>query len=119
MNERDFERDFYAVFERDGIKYVQLFGWIEERDDHITEFDASSYAVFVAGEVPDDLTFPWLNHDGRDYSWDEEDEVMWHVRNYFGTGEGTHLPLRDVTQETPGGHYWCTFDEEPGRDEEE
>ncbi len=109
----EFERDFYEVYTEDGSKYIHILGWIEERDDHIMEIATDSRSFYKVGERPDDITFPDLTcHYGHDYEWDEEKKVIDYAKTYFDGKPGTHLPLREVTDNTPDGNYWCYFEEE-------
>ena len=110
-----FERDFFEVCEEDGVKYVRILGWMEERDEYIGILTADSRSVFKAGEPPEDVTFPEYTNYLEEIDWDE-DKAIEVCETYFDGEPGTHLPMRDVTQETPCGNYWCMFYEEPGRE---
>lgn len=115
------EKDFYTVNEHNGTKFVCIEGWTEDRMDHMVLCYPPSDACFEAGTMPKDITFPELER--YEYDWDESginelngffdgmtlEEV---VKTFYDGKPGVHLALRDVSESTPCGEYWCYVDEE-------
>ena len=110
MTQADYNRDYYEVVETiDGKKWIYFLGYTTDdiEDDDIT---TDWYYVSMSGVyIPVD-----------EYSRDKLDIECGACTQYRDEVEDIatfyddckHLPLTKVTQDTPCGYYWCTFDED-------
>lgn len=116
----DHERDYYRVNED---HTVTLLGWMEERDNNCDGFlyDIMPRQTFVYGDWPDtfdtsgvdmtDWAYPYTQYN-EDVHFEDATDF---VDRFFAHRRFEHLAMALVNEKTQPGHYWCHFDEEPGR----
>lgn len=113
------ERDYYRV---NDDHTVTLLGWMEVRDNNREGFfyDVLPRHTFVYGDWPE--TFDTSGIDMTDWAcpytqYNEDvhfEDVPQFIKDFFEGQRFEHLTMALVDDQTPPGHYWCRFDEEPG-----
>lgn len=107
----NYERTYYEVYSGEDGKMIDVlaFLWEHESGNWVGE---EMRVTLKASEYSSALLDSEQEH-GTHY-WNEMpvEDVADYVATFFGGEPSTHLPLRDVNEDTPVGCYWCTFEEE-------
>lgn len=121
---QNLERDFYIIEEDEDGKWIHFegFTWWDTQnnyDDKVGNFrsEEMTFCYVPVNEYSAERLSIEMEQ-VKQYVYYYEDEKAEHfVNHYFGNKDGSstggiHLPLRDVTEDTPCGFYWCYFEEE-------
>lgn len=116
----DYERTWFTV---NNDHTITINGWLEERDANWIGFENDTHYRYtlVTGNWPDldeppsrhgetlaDWACPFQQYN-EDFHFEEALDLIAH---FYGEGEGKHFPLKDVSESTSAGNYWCWFNEE-------
>lgn len=105
------EVDFFNIYEKDGIKYIHIFGYCWEGDDCWKCMECKGF-ILPLSEFIDELkrndnfvddTYAELPQSQYDFS----EEQMTEFINYYFNGNcaDAYLPFYEITINTPCGNY--------------
>ena len=112
-----FEADFFSIYEDGKEKYIHLHGYTYKSDDNDWRGIECSWLIlplaeFVNGfaernvEYVDDLYEATKQYEGNLTN----EEALNYIKGYYEGEGGVRLDFKDVTADTPCGHYYHNSD---------
>ena len=105
------ELDFYSIFEKEGVKYIHIFGYSYKSDTYWANMECCWFieklADFIKHLKENDQYVDDTYCDVSQYQSDKNDAEMADTINTYFDGKPAdyYLPFEEITEETPCGNY--------------